>query len=132
MIKKQIIFTLALILLSNFQTRQNKYVTLEFKVEKGKHDKTTLLIFLNPVEGIHINSEPGPMINFASKDVEVINIRFEKTPQNYIDTKKPITIELKLKSKKIKKLNGELTYFYCSETEGWCSKSVDKFEAKLE
>ncbi len=129
---KQIIFATAFILLFlNFQTQENRFVSSEFKIEKHKQDKLTFLIFLKSAKGIYVNSEPKPDIKFTSEKIEIVNVKFEKTQKNYIDISKPIKVEIKLKTKTISTLNGQFTYFYCSETEGWCSKATEKFEIKL-
>ncbi len=129
---KQIIFATVFIqLFINFQVQKNRFVSSEFKIEKHKQDKVTILIFLNPTEGIHVNSEPSPDVKFTSANAEIINVKFEKTQKNYIDISKPIKVDIRLKSKNIPTLNGEFTYFYCSEIEGWCSKATEKFEIKL-
>lgn len=129
---RQITYAIAFVLLfSNFQVHKNKFVSSEFKIEKQKQDKVTVLIFLNPANGIYVNSEPKPDIKFNNENVEIASVKFEKTQKNYIDTSKPIKVEIKLKSKNISTLTGQFTYFYCSATEGWCSKAAEKFEIKL-
>lgn len=130
--KKRTIFVIAFILFfSTFQAQNNKFVSSKFKIERQDQDRATVLIFLNPTNGIYINSEPKPDIKFNSENVEIIGVKFEKTSKNYIDTDKPIKVEIKLKSKTISTLTGQFTYFYCSEIEGWCSKTTEKFEIKL-
>lgn len=129
---KRIIFVLTSILFFfNFQIQKNRFVSYEFKIEKYGKDRVVFSIFLSPMDGIHVNSEPKPDVKFDNPNIEILNIKFEKTGKDYIDTSKPIKIDLKLKSKAITTLNGEFTYFYCSETEGWCSKGTNKFEIKL-
>ncbi len=122
---------LAIFLLTNPQLSKNKYVSSDFKFEKGKHNEFALIVTLKPTNGIHINSEPAPSIKFNDPLVEILEIKFDKTEKNYIDTQKPIIVKLKSKTKNLKSLKGELTYFYCSDSEGWCSKFVEKFEVKL-
>ncbi len=111
--------------------QQNKYVSLKFKAEKRGTDKAVFFIFLKTMDGIHINSEPKPEIILDDNEVEILNIKFEKTEKNYIDTNKPIKAEIKSKSKNLKLLKGKFICFYCSETEGWCSKLVNNFEIEL-
>jgi len=121
---------LAIFLLTNPQLSKNKYVSSDFKLEKGKHNEFALIVTLKPTNGIHINSEPAPSIKFNDPPVEILEIKFDKKEKNYIDTQKPIIVKLKSKTKNLKSLRGELTYFYCSNSEGWCSKFVEKFEVK--
>jgi hypothetical protein len=125
------IVVLITFLLINLQSNKNKYVSSNFKLEKNKHNEFTLVITLRPTDGIYINSEPEPKIKFDDSMVEALEVRFDKTEKNYIDTQKPIIVKLKSKTKNLKSLKGELTYFYCSDSEGWCSKFVEKFEVKL-
>jgi hypothetical protein len=130
--KRRIILAIVFILFFiNFQVQKNKFVSSEFKIGRQKQDRVTVSIFLNPTNGIHVNSEPKPDIKFNNENVEIIEVKFEKTQKNYIDTGKPIKVEIKLKSKAISTLTGQFTYFYCSEIEGWCSKATEKFEIKL-
>lgn len=123
-------FTLLIFLPYKPQSKTNIYVLSSFKLEKIKPDKLTLIIDLKPAIGIHINSEPKPEIKF-NEPVEVLSIKFDKTEKNYIDTQKPIIVELKIKTQGIKSLSGKFTYFYCSDDEGWCSKFVESFKVKL-
>jgi len=131
---KNNVLTLCLILLvlspHKPQSKTNKYVLSNFKLEKIKQDKFALIITLKPIPGIHINSEPRPEIKF-NEPVEVLNIKFDKAKGSYIDTQKPIIVELKIKTHEIKSLSGKFIYFYCSDDEGWCSKFVENFRVEL-
>ncbi len=122
---------LTIFLLASPQPNKNKYVSSDFKLEKSKHNEFILTIILKPVDKIHINSEPTLSIKFNDPLIEILEIKFDKTEKNYIDTRKPIIVKLKPKVKNLKSLSGELTYFYCSEAEGWCSKFTERFEVKL-
>lgn len=121
---------LTIFLLTNPQSNKNKYVSSDFKLEKNKHNEFIFTIILKPSDGIHINSKPAPSIKFNDPLVEILETKFDKTEKNYIDTRKPIIVKLKIKTRNLNSLKGELTYFYCSDSEGWCSKFVEKFEVK--
>ncbi|MEN3037973.1 MAG: hypothetical protein ABDI07_02275 [Candidatus Kryptonium sp.] len=112
------------------QPKTTKYVVSNFKLEKSKSDEFILLITLKPNDGIHINAEPKPEIKINEAFAEVLSINFDKTKDNYIDTKKPIIVRLKINTQEIKSLSGKFTYLFCSATEGWCSKYVESFELK--
>ncbi|MFN3134205.1 MAG: hypothetical protein ACK44H_01395 [Candidatus Kryptonium sp.] len=124
------IAVLITLLLINPQVNRNKYVSSNFKLERNKPNEFILVVTLKPADGIYINSEPEPKVKFNDSLVEALEVKFDKTEKNYIDTRKPIIVKLKSKTKVLKSLKGELTYFYCSNSEGWCSKFVEKFEVK--
>jgi len=129
--KKVLSSLLIFILALNFTQKQNKFVSTSFKLKKLSNDRAILQIFLTPTPGIHINSQPAPEISFESKDLKIVDVKFEVDEKNYLNTKKPISFYLALNSKNLNVITGKLTYFYCSEKEGWCSKFTEKFEIKL-
>jgi len=99
-------------------------------LKKGKHNEFALIVTLKPTNGIHINSEPAPSIKFNDPPVEILEIKFDKTEKNYIDTQKPIIVKLKSKTKNLKSLNFGFNADLGLKGEGWCSKFVEKFEVK--
>ncbi|MCS7229143.1 MAG: hypothetical protein RMJ81_04460 [Candidatus Kryptonium sp.] len=127
---KNIASLLLLFSLFNLQPKTNKYVSSYFKLEKFNPDEFILLITLKPKDGIQINAEPKPEIKINEAFAEVLSIKFDKTRDNYIDTRKPIIVRLKLKTQEIKSLSGKFIYLFCSATEGWCSRYVENFELK--
>ena len=92
--------------------------------------KGQLLISLTPKKGIHINLQPpidlklekNPTIVLVGKP-ELAKVKVDTS--EYLDASKPIkqsfTIAKAAKSGMLT-LKGTLTYFYCSDSEGWCSR----------
>ena len=119
---------------------KNEWVSFQVRLK----DKTTkqgkenaLLISLHPKEGIHINLTPPISIRFDSNDAFRIDIALvlPKNPKNaYLDTSKNIEQEFTV-SKNAKAgsltIKGVLTYYYCSDAEGWCSKFKQPFEVPV-
>lgn len=92
---------------------------------------------LHPNKGIHVNLEPPISVAFDSaspvKPSGKLDIpRLEKVP--YLDPAKPIVQRVTIprqNGKDTLTLKGTLTYFYCSDAEGWCSKFKQPFVLTL-
>jgi hypothetical protein len=91
-----------------------------------------LLIRLQPKKGIHINLKPAISIAYDSTGI----IARTDTPMipatdTFLNTSKPIQQHIMLASglkpgKAV--IKGVVTYFYCSDAEGWCSRFKQSFE----
>ena len=106
---------------------------------RGQEGKVVLK--LEVPDGIYINSFPSVVIEFkpckelifsknffTSSDLELES--FEKDGNKYLNLDKDIEIPFKvsMKAKRGKhKLKGEIKYFACSASEGWCLKSSKEF-----
>jgi hypothetical protein len=143
MIKLLSIFLLPLFLL----TSENEYVKVTGPSEPIKvtvDKESTAEIYLKPVEGIHINLEPPIKIELlSSKGVTQIKEEKKATPQKtddklktvekkdgeYFDPSKPVLVKFKV-GKDIgsgkTEIKAKVTYFYCSDKEGWCSQGRDE------
>ena len=118
----------------------NSYVKLEVKLsrETAKPGGSgEIRITFAPVEGIHVNADPPVEFRFDSTSEVVL----QGTPRLVVDkrtgylstaaqvkqgflvprTVKPGTQQLK----------GVITYYYCSDTEGWCTKFTQPVELSL-
>jgi hypothetical protein len=124
----------------NTTPAENKYVTCKISLEKQAvraGSRTQLLISFTPQKGIHVNTKPPMSISFDSTSY-IANIDTLIVPQSKIpdalDPSKVVKVPFRLK-KGIQpgtmKLSGVLTYFYCSDAEGWCSKFKQPFEVTL-
>ena len=120
--------------------QESKYVGLEVRLvrkELKSGETANLLIKFKPRKGIHINSVPPVEIKLDTADA-IISAGKPEIPAvkkgDYFDVSKPIRQSFAL-SKNLKpgviKLNGILTYFYCSEAEGWCRKFKHPFEFSI-
>jgi hypothetical protein len=116
----------------------NKYVTVEVVV-KEKNIKpgssSDLHISLKPVSGIHINLKPAIELKLDSASVvSIIDKPSIPKGKEYLDTSTPVTQRLSipnnLKPGEIS-VKGTLTYYYCSDKDGWCSKFKQPFTVTL-
>lgn len=97
-------------------------------------DTGELSITFKPKKGIHINLDPPLSIKFDSTDV-ITTLGKPVIPKakkdNYVDIDKSVkqrfTLSNKMKSASVV-LKGILSYFYCSGTDGWCSRFKQPFE----
>ncbi len=111
----------------------NKYVSCRTTISRTSFkpgEIATLLVTLTPQKGIHINTVPP--ITFAANDSASVtlvgNLKYSTVNVDtsvFVKTSKPVTQSFSI-SKSAKPgsyvLKGTLTYFYCSDAEGWCSK----------
>lgn len=119
---------------------QNKYVTCTVSLEKQSvraGATAYLLISFKPQKGIHINSKPPLQVFFDSTSfvahVDSLILPQSKKP-DLLETSTAVKVPVRL-SNHIQEgnitLRGTLTYFYCSDAEGWCSKFKQPFEVTL-
>jgi hypothetical protein len=93
-----------------------------------------ILVSFSPEEGIHINTDPAiefafekdPLVHFT----EAVSMpKMAKT--GYLDTKRPVkytfTVDKKMPKGK-HTLKGTMKYFFCSDAEGWCTRSSQPVE----
>jgi hypothetical protein len=94
-----------------------------------------LLVSLKPAKGIHINLKPALSVRFDS----LSEVRPNGDPEipkkgEYLDAagniRIPIIVPASFKSGTAS-LKAELTYYYCSDAEGWCSRFKQPIELSL-
>ncbi len=116
----------------------NTYVKFSASLRPALRDRPGTVQFeLRPNKGIHINLEPPISVAFDTaspvKATGKLDIpRLEKVP--YLDPARPIVQRVTLPKRSGKDtltLRGTLTYFYCSDAEGWCSKFKQPFVLTL-
>jgi hypothetical protein len=116
---------------------KNKYVSFEISLKDSNLKAGTtgeLQILLTPKKGFHINMIPPIQIIFEkSKHFESFGKPYVPAAEDtaYLDASKPVRQSFKL-AKFIKEksftLKGTLNYYYCSESDGWCSKYSQPIE----
>jgi hypothetical protein len=85
-----------------------------------------ILVSLQPKKGIHINLDQPIQIKMDSAEV-IASVGKPEIPviDTSYDASKPIRLRVTI-SKNAKpgkfSLRGTVIYFYCSDTEGWCSR----------
>lgn len=116
----------------------NKHVSVELQAPENISLSTdaTLVFFLTPNKGIHINTTPAFEIVLEKNSQFEIKgkARFAKDENNYLDIEKPVEFSLKAKNG-VKTgnytLKGKLNYFFCSDAEGWCNRFSQPFEVSI-
>ncbi len=128
----------AIFFAGNTVYNDNKYVSVEVVVKQKNlkpGSSADMLISMKPVSGIHVNLKPAIELKLDSASVVSVagNPGIPKGKE-YLDTSTPITqrisIPNNLKPGEIS-VKGMLTYYYCSDKEGWCSKFNQPFNITL-
>lgn len=123
------IFIILLVPIYLFCNDENKYVHVYTSVKpatiKAGGNAEILFTFATQ-EGIHINLDPPIEVELDKKFATLGKLDVPKAKGiEYLNLKKPVkqsfTLNKKLKPGK-HLLKGTLTYFYCSDEEGWCSR----------
>ena len=119
---------------------ENKYVKCDIVLQKKQLKAGTtgqLLITLKPIRGIHVNTIPPAEVKLDSANIiaGVGKLEIPKSEKTgYMDTKKQITLPFTL-TQNLKAghalLKGTLTYFFCSDADGWCSKFKQPIELNI-
>ncbi len=123
------IFILFLVPVYMFGDDENKYVQVYTSVKPATikaGGNAELLFTFATQEGIHINLDPPIEVEIDKKFAALGKLDVPKVKgSEYLNLKKPVkqsfTLNKKLKPGK-HQLKGTLTYFYCSDEEGWCSR----------
>lgn len=138
------LFLASLFLSASVQTGEkptkNEYVDVTISIKQKSLKPGTageLLISFKPKRGIHINLDPPLSVKIDSSEFvasvgKLDTLRDARTA--YLDVAKPVR-QLFTLSKKIKPgtvtIRGLLTYFYCSDAEGWCSRFKQPIEVSV-
>ena len=115
----------------------NEYVKLEVRpVSATMRPGTSGTIELRflPAEGIHVNVDP-PVI-FSLDSASTVSLKgkpaMTKDPNTgYLSTAVPVKQRLLLPAKLAPgacTVRGAVTYFYCSDSEGWCNRQKEAVE----
>jgi len=126
----------------------NEYIQISVKFEKDSLNagaQGRLLFSLKPKTGFHVNVEPPISLDLAgNKNFALLTKKF--TPDSTIkqltskdgykifNPSSPVVFDFKIaKSTKPGKhtLQAKLTYYYCSDAEGWCSVATESFPVTI-
>ncbi|MBI4548177.1 MAG: hypothetical protein HY707_09360 [Ignavibacteriae bacterium] len=119
---------------------ENQHVTFNITAKPSELKvgvQGRLLISLKPKQGFHIVIIPPMQITFDSLcGIQLIDKPDipQTTNKEYVDTSKPITQKFALATTLkpgAATIKGILTYFYCSDAEGWCSKFKQPIELTI-
>jgi hypothetical protein len=122
---------------------ENQYVKFRASVRQPHlraGAKGLLLIKLEPQAGIHINLEPPMTLKLADSTTITLGPAMEfstikKDTLRFLDASKPIRqsfIVLKRAKPGAATLSATLTYFYCSDADGWCSRFKQPVDVKVQ
>ena len=96
-----------------------------------------IVVLFTPREGIHINTVP--VFEFHLEKNSPFELagppKFQKNEKGYLKSETPVTFSVKVKSGTRpgkNELKGSLTYFFCSDKEGWCQRYSQKVAATAE
>jgi hypothetical protein len=116
----------------------NKSVAVEISLADtvvAAGDTITMAVRFRPVEGIHINLQPP--LDFkrdTSSGAALAGSLVLPKGEPYLNTNAPVVqrfvVPRGAKPGRLS-LNGMLTYFYCSDKEGWCSKYKQPVELSV-
>lgn len=114
----------------------NTHVSVKDSVVRAGGEGTILISFV-PVDGIHVTSNPAVTMSLERNSTFAIRKPAEhKTDKKtgFLATSSPVEqrfIVAKNTSPGTHILRGTITYYFCSDEEGWCRKSTHPVELKL-
>jgi hypothetical protein len=93
-------------------------------------------MLLTPEAGIHVNGSPPPEVILAPGSVATVEGSVGLTPDSagYLRPGAPVVQRIAIPGNAPRgkhHLRGTLTYYYCSDTEGWCMQFRQQFELRL-
>lgn len=118
--------------------KTNEYVKYSASLERKQvaRGSTAVLLFrLQPKKGIHVNLDPPLSLTFDSLP-PVLKLGELKIPKRraYLDAAQPISqpvLVARTAAPGTVTLRGTLTYYYCSDADGWCSRYRQPVELAL-
>lgn len=112
-------------------TSLNEYVGLEVRpalAEMRPGESGVIELRFRPADGIHVNSDPPVQFTLDSGGAVILDGKPVMTTDartGYLSAKAPVTQKVTLGSAAAPgrlTVKGTVTYFYCSDTEGWCNR----------
>lgn len=133
-----LLFLIFSIFLTSIPEEKNKYVDVSLTVaprEIKEGSKGEIIVSFKPQKGIYINIEPPIEFEIIGDGVKLKKLEIPKNKKTkYLDINKPLKQHFIIKKGTptgTYTLNGNLTYFYCSDAEGWCSRHTQPFQFTL-
>ena len=108
----------------------NPYVKVQTKLTKfplPPGGEGEIQFTLTPAEGIHVNADPAPAFVLDSGTVVEVRgtPRWSKRDDTTLSPIEPVRQKIVIASDAragVHRIVGTFTYYYCSETEGWCMR----------
>jgi hypothetical protein len=106
-------------------------VSATFVAATGKAPAAVAVSFDSRDADIHVDREPAPRLELESQDVlrtaRVAPVRRVAGPGRYLQPDEPVVFKVALApgtARGSRPVRASVTYFYCSEREGWCRKGI--------
>jgi hypothetical protein len=102
-------------------------VTAQFRATKAGAGEVSVT-FAPKDPDVHINTTPPPKLKLEA-DQKVLALKAEPRPapaeEKYLDTMFPVVFPVSvLAAPAGQTVKGSLTYYYCSQRQGWCRKGT--------
>jgi hypothetical protein len=99
-------------------------------------DTGEIRVILTPASGIHVNGSPAPHVRLAPGSVAAATGGTEAgvAANGYLDSGSTIVQRFAIRRNApagTHVLRGTLTYYYCSDAEGWCMRRSQELELSL-
>lgn len=122
------------------RSEPNKFVRVDLELSESilhPGQLGELKVHFSPVAGIHITSDPQMRISLDPKSPFRLNGAIKQSidsSTSYLSTGEPVIQVFNVPPKTQtgrRFLKGTLTYYFCSDEEGWCRKFVQPFDFPL-
>lgn len=119
---------------------ENKYVHVEIALQDTTIAAGTdgaILLAFSPVDGIHINTDPP--VEFAIEKNSPITLTGDPDitadkETGFLSTSSPIRQQFRVSTEATPGthfVKGTIVYYFCSDTQGWCTKFKQSVTLKL-
>lgn len=112
-------------------TTENKYVHVGITLGDSTVaavGKGSILITFNPADGIHVNADPPVEVAIEPNDVVTLDGDPDVTTDKetgFLSTSSPVIQRFLVSGSAAPghySLKGTIVYYFCSDTQGWCTK----------
>lgn len=113
------------------QTNTNPNVAVEIRLSRKEFkpgDKGELAVKLIPAAGFHVNANPAVEVRLSDTGDLILRGEPSQTIEKksgYLSSRTPVRQPIAIPvtaSRGRHTLKGTVTYFYCSDAEGWCQR----------
>ena len=120
--------------------KENRFVNVDVTLANAAvhpGGKGTILVSFTPIDGIHINVDPPVTVKIEKNRF----IALEGEPDvstdkesGFLSTSSPVEQRFHVSEKAISgehTIKGTIVYYFCSDTEAWCTKFAQPITLKL-
>lgn len=121
-------------------TKENKYVRVEIRLEDttvAPGADGAILFGFTPAEGIHVNTDPPVEIEIEKNRAVTLHGDPDLTVDKetgFLSTSSPVRQQFSVSpaaSPGEYSIQGTIVYYFCSDTQGWCTKFKQPVTLKL-